>query len=155
MLLNFLLDLVQKHKSIREIAKEANTSSTNVRYWLKKYKLKTLSKKPYKCKCGETNPSKFYGNKKQICGKCHNQYTIKKGKEKRQKAILHLGGKCSKCGYSRCYDAIDLHHKDPKKKDPDFKHLKGWSWDRILPEINKCILLCKICHTELHAGIDN
>lgn len=37
-----------------------------------------------KCsKCGETNEDKFYGNRKTLCGKCHNKYTIEKGRGKK------------------------------------------------------------------------
>ena len=38
---DILNELVQKEKSTRDIAKELNTSQTNIRYWLKKYNLKT------------------------------------------------------------------------------------------------------------------
>jgi hypothetical protein len=104
----------------------------------------------HKCICGETNPDKFYGKKRSFCSKCHNKYTIKVGNEKRKKAIEYLGGKCIKCGYDKYYGAIDLHHVDPTKKDSKFKNLRGWSWDRILKEIQNCVPLCCRCHVEEH-----
>ena len=109
----------------------------------------------YKCPCGETDPSKFYGHKKNKCGRCHNQYTLKIGQEKRKKAIENLGGKCIVCGYSKYTGAIDFHHIDPLKKDENFKELRGWSQKKIDEEMKKCVPLCKICHAELHAGIIN
>ena len=106
-----------------------------------------------KCKCGETDPSKFYGRKSQICSKCHNAYTLKCGQEKREKAIKYLGGCCKICGYDKYYGSIDLHHLNPLKKDKKFSQLRGWSWERIKQEIKDCVPLCRNCHGEVHAGI--
>jgi hypothetical protein len=50
--------------------------------------------------------------------------------------------------------ALDIHHVDPKKKDPDFKRMRGWAWDRIKNELDKCMLLCKNCHAAHHAGLN-
>ena len=148
-----LQKFIKQRKSIREIAVEINKSPTTIRYWLDKYKLKTTSEKPYRCPCGEVDPSKFYGHKKRICAKCQNEYNLKSGQEKRKKAIEYLGGKCVKCGYDKYYGSIDLHHLDPSKKDASFTGLRSWSWERILKEIENCIPLCRNCHGEVHAGI--
>lgn len=104
-------------------------------------------------KCGETDPSKFYGNKKSICGKCHNEYTIKLGQEKRRYAIDKLGGKCAICGYAKYIGAIDIHHLDSSLKDEQFRQLRSWSLERIDKEIQNCVALCRVCHSEVHAGI--
>jgi hypothetical protein len=110
--------------------------------------------KEHKCyACGEKDPSKFYRNKRKTCGRCHNQYTLKKGQEKRKKAINFLGGKCILCGYDKYYGSIDLHHINPNEKDPNFSSLRGWSWGKIEEEIKKCVPLCRNCHGEVHAGI--
>jgi hypothetical protein len=108
----------------------------------------------YRCGvCGETDKTKFYGKKKKICGKCHNQYTLKKGQEKRKYAIGKLGGKCCKCGYSKYIGAIDIHHIDTSKKDEKFSQLRGWSYKRIDKEIENCVAVCKVCHAEIHANL--
>lgn len=112
-------------------------------------------KEKYHCKCGEIKPENFYGHKKKICSKCHNEYTKGIGQEKRKKAILLMGGKCSICGYDKYYGCIDIHHIDPEQKDDKFKSLRGWSWNRILEEIKNCIPLCRNCHGEVHNGIKN
>ena len=66
-----------------------------------------------------------------------------------------FGGGCNRCGYSRCYDALDLHHLDPSKKSFGIGKIMAnpKKWSVIVEEAKKCILLCKICHTELHAGM--
>jgi hypothetical protein len=155
--------LVEQGLSLRPIAKRLGTSPTNVRYWVRKYGL-TLKQKPFgkgymapgtpfRCgKCGETNPEKFYGNKRRTCGPCHNAYNTKQGQEKRLRAIKELGGRCVACGFDHYPCSLDLHHKNRRLKDPNFRSLRGWSWKNIICELKKCILLCKNCHAAVHAG---
>lgn len=38
-------------------------------------------------------------------------------KNMKLQAVKLLGGKCSICGYSKCIDALEFHHKNPKEKD--------------------------------------
>jgi hypothetical protein len=150
-----LEDLVRNKKSTREIAKELGLGQTTIRYWLKKYSLETTPEKPHKCgKCGETDPNKFYGRKKKICGKCHNQENIRRGKEKIQRAIEYLGGKCinPNCPGWKYNCSLDLHHKDPNEKDPNFASKRGWRWEKLRKELDRCVLLCKNCHSALHQG---
>jgi hypothetical protein len=88
-----------------------------------------------------------------MCAKCHNEYTVRVGQEKRKWAVDHLGGCCKLCGYNTYIGSIDIHHLDPSIKDKTFKHLRGWSKEKILKEIQNCVALCKNCHFEVHAGI--
>lgn len=141
--------------STYEIAEKINVSRSTIRYWLNKFKLETKFKEhlkePKKCsRCGETDPSKFYGRKKTICGKCHSKYTTQKGREKKLKAVEYKGGKCEICGYDKCINALDFHHKDPSQKDLSFKSKRGWSWNKLKVELDKCILVCSNCHREIH-----
>ncbi len=85
--------------------------------------------------------------------------TIKRAVKKRRKrvrqlAIEHLGGCCQICGYLKCFDALEIHHRDPKEKSFAIS-AEGLtrSWDRVRKEIEKCILICANCHREVHAGI--
>ncbi len=148
--------------SLSQISERTGKSATTIRYWIKKHGLKLLRGKKgkippdgrvkllYRCKCGETDRTKFYGHKRSICGKCHGQYTIKKGQEKRSKALEFLGGRCKRCGYDEFGCSLDVHHLDPSKKDPNFGSMRGWGWKRIEKEIKNCILLCKNCHGAVH-----
>ena len=154
-----LVSLIEQKLTQREIADKVNKSQTTVRHWLNKYDLSTnYQKKPrgkihYCYECGETNPEKFYGKMKEICGDCHNKRTIKKGIEKREYAIEKLGGECKSCGYKEHSCSLDIHHIDPSKKDSNFSSLRGWSLERIDREIENCLLLCKNCHAAHHAGL--
>lgn len=100
--------------------------------------------------CGETNESKFYGKKRNLCMACHNQYSMKKGFEKRDFAISKLGGCCRVCGYNAYRSALHIHHLDPKIKDSKFKSMRSWSIARIEAEIRYCVLLCANCHAAHH-----
>lgn len=68
---------------------------------------------------------------------------------KRYRIIKELGGKCINCGETNMF-LLDLHHKEPEKKSFDISKYRNIQWDLILPEINKCVLLCRNCHTLHH-----
>jgi hypothetical protein len=158
-----LIKLIETGLSQQRIAEELNCSQSTIRWWLKKYDLRTRRGKhsqwpkdlvkARKCSyCGETNPIKFYGHKKTICGNCHNKYTYQKSQENRLQGIKYLGGECNRCGYNEFTCSLDFHHKDPKNKHPVFGSHRGWSLKKLLKELEKCILLCKNCHAALHAN---
>lgn len=70
--------------------------------------------------------------------------------------IRILGGKCSSCGYSKCSDALDFHHKNPEDKTDGISAMLSRPKKRssVIEEIKKCILLCANCHRELHSGMN-
>ena len=47
---------------------------------------------------------------------------------------------------------IDLHHLDKDEKDFSISQIagRGWSWERLLKEIEKCVPLCANCHRKVH-----
>ena len=55
---------------------------------------------------------------------------------------------CKECGEDDI-SKLNLHHRNPESKESH----KIWSWskERREAEILKCDILCKKCHTELHA----
>ncbi|MDD3375740.1 MAG: HNH endonuclease signature motif containing protein [Candidatus Omnitrophica bacterium] len=83
------------------------------------------------------------------------QYLIdavrKRRKKIRQMAVDYKGGKCERCGYNRCVEALELHHKVSLEKDFSISQ-KGYtrSWKRVVEELDKCVLLCANCHRETH-----
>lgn len=66
----------------------------------------------------------------------------------KKKAILYKGGKCQKCGYSKCLAALEFHHRDPKKKSFAISKFFKSDWALLVAEIVKCDLLCANCHRE-------
>ena len=151
-----LQKLIDEGTTQREIAATLGRSQSTVKHWLKKHGLSTQNQaKPrlavHRCKCGEEDPSQFYNSKTSVCGKCHNAYTIKKGRENRDYIIECLGSKCSRCQYDEFKSGLTAHHLDPNSKDPKFSSVRSWSKKRIDEEIKGCILLCACCHNALHA----
>jgi hypothetical protein len=58
-------------------------------------------------------------------------------------AVAAKGGKCEKCGYNRCIDALEFHHLENLDKNFGLSE-KGYarSWKRVEKELEKCVLLC-------------
>lgn len=84
------------------------------------------------------------------CKSCHNKQTIDRGQKNKQLYVDYKGGKCEKCNYNKCIDALEFHHLDPNEKDPNFKSIRYWGLEKAKIELNKCALLCSNCHREEH-----
>ena len=69
--------------------------------------------------------------------------------------IKAMGGKCVICGYYKCDAAMDLHHINPDEKEFGFGKMMAnpKSWEKIVIELRKCVLLCSRCHREIHYGV--
>jgi 5-methylcytosine-specific restriction endonuclease McrA len=79
------------------------------------------------------------------------QAVRRRRKKVRQMAIEFKGGKCERCGYDRCLEALEFHHVEKGGKDFGISaHGYTRSWSKIREEIEKCILLCANCHREIH-----
>jgi len=76
-------------------------------------------------------------------------------KRTKQKIIASMGGKCQVCSYDRCSAALELHHIDSTEKEFSFGSIRAnpKSAESIKNELRKCILLCSICHREVHANM--
>jgi len=152
--------LIKEDKSLHKIAAELNCSKTNVEYWLKKFGLSTNFKKynkgnfknaaPKCTTCGEMDKTKFYGKKRNICKRCQITYNTEASRKKKRKAVEYKNGKCKICGYNKCINALEFHHRDPSTKKENWDNMSGWRWERIVKELDKCDLLCANCHREIH-----
>lgn len=118
-------------------------------------KVKARVSAPHKCICGETDPGNFYGTKiRGQCKRCFNKAIHQRMLRRTEMARQYLGGRCMACGFSEWRCSLDIHHLCPERKDPTAERWRGWSWERILKELQHCILLCKNCHAALHKGYD-
>ena len=86
------------------------------------------------------------GHRKSICGTC---LTSRRRRRTKEKAVEYLGGTCKKCGYSKCFGAFDFHHRDPKEKEFGIGE-REIGWKKLVKELDKCDLLCRNCHSEVH-----
>jgi len=89
------------------------------------------------------------GHNRTICNSCKinkRRFTVKK------RAVVYKGGKCARCGYNKCLNALNFHHLDSNAKDFTIGGNHCRSWKVIQKELDKCILLCANCHAEEHAA---
>jgi predicted DNA-binding protein YlxM (UPF0122 family) len=88
-----------------------------------------------------------------ICGTCKTsirRYNMK------IKLMDLKGGKCCDCGsYDLDISCYEFHHLDPTKKDFNLSSLNVAKIfiEKVLKELEKCILLCSNCHRERHKTI--
>lgn len=80
-----------------------------------------------------------------------SRYTLK------QECVNLLGGKCSRCGYSEFLAGLDFHHLSDKDIDVAkliARSARGTQYqlEKLFNEIEKCILLCRNCHSAYHAN---
>lgn len=64
-------------------------------------------------------------------------------------------GCCEICGVFHPACCFDFHHIDESNKKDEVSKLasKGYKWETILSEVDKCIMLCAPCHRKIHAGL--
>ncbi len=86
------------------------------------------------------------------CKECSNTLSNVRQQNLKLQAVNYKGGKCIVCGYSACLAALVFHHIDPEQKDFSISHFKCASFEKIAPELDKCVLLCSRCHQEHHVG---
>lgn len=57
---------------------------------------------------------------------------------------------CEDCGDDRT-PVLDFHHLDPSTKEVNVGHVVGrWPFERLMKEIEKCVVLCANCHRMRH-----
>ena len=68
-------------------------------------------------------------------------------------AVDYLGGECKHCGWEGDISGFDFHHRDPNEKEfnPSAKELASISWEKAKKELDKCDLLCALCHRLEHS----
>lgn len=66
------------------------------------------------------------------------------------KAIEYKGGKCVDCHGTFHPAVYEFHHLDPTFKDKDPSKVMTLKWEKIVAEIDKCVLLCANCHRIRH-----
>lgn len=87
------------------------------------------------------------------CKECYRAIDHDRQRRIKSALVAAAGGKCSRCGYSRCLAALEFHHRDPREKDPVLfknKHRRATIDQATREELNKCDLVCSNCHREVH-----
>src|SRR5215813_2985061 len=109
--------------------------------------------------CGATlmgRQSKFCSNKCKngFTNNKHQNYSTQQDRARRRRLLLiqQKGGRYERCGYKRNQAAIAFHHIEPSTKSfqIDLRTCSNTSWNALLAEAQKCLLLCLNCHAEIH-----
>ena len=120
-----------------------------------------------KCSAARNGSSLMYA-----CKDCHNEKrrnSYAKSPEYRKKqidsaidahrqvkidAVNYMGGMCHHCGMVHeegvNTPAFQFHHKDPLQKDFAITSARGKRLKALIPELDKCLLLCANCHAMVH-----
>ena len=88
---------------------------------------------------------------KQITPKSSYEYLKKHRRRIKEELVAYKGGKCKRCGYNKCINALEFHHLNPNEKDFTISDsAKHYSLEDMKKEVDKCILVCSNCHREIH-----
>jgi len=100
-----------------------------------------------------------------VCANCHRTRhaaarsagggpVVETRRRTKQRAVKLLGGRCRGCERAVPVAAFEFHHLDAGTKEFAIS-ADGVPrrWERIVAELEKCVLLCANCHREVHAGI--
>lgn len=114
-------------------------------------------KKCAKCEVTKED-SEFYSrgrNRKDLapyCKPCFSRVQMKRWKEAKVKAVEYKGNKCIDCNITfERPEVYQFHHLDPQHKNVSWDRLRLRSWDKIVKELDKCVLLCSNCHIIRHS----
>ncbi len=106
---------------------------------------KKFSLKKLRIRAKRANDKFYRGNSKKI----YARKKIRRHAMKKEIVSL-MGGGCSRCGYNKCISALEFHHEGEEKDRCLTDMIKNCSKQKVLKEIEKCILLCANCHREVH-----
>jgi len=101
---------------------------------------------------GENITEYRYNDRERRCRDCMQSERVEKTRGLKQKAIEYKGGKCEDCGGVFHRRAYDFHHLNPEEKEGKLTQMfRSRKWEYILPELDKCVLLCANCHRIRHS----
>jgi DNA-binding CsgD family transcriptional regulator len=163
--------LVGQGLTIREISSELGLSESTVNYWLRRHGLKTeraqgrrvlmaqaalaAGERSFVAECREHGNTRFlvFQDGRSRCARCAARAVAKRRRVVRETLVAEAGGACVICGYSRCINALQFHHRDRKTKAFGLSDRGiARSLDKARAEARKCVLLCANCHAEVEAG---
>lgn len=83
----------------------------------------------------------------------HREYNWTLSWAKRLAAIEYKGGVCQRCGLNNIF-CMEFHHIDPKNKRFDIRSAcNRFSWSVVKEELDKCVMYCANCHSEVEEEI--
>jgi transposase-like protein len=157
--------LVQDGLTVEQIAVRLDRGRTTVRYWLKRYGLRTArarEARPQVAGAVAVRSCRTHGLTQFVrttggrwrCRRCRIAAVSARRRRVKQILVAEAGGACALCGYDRYPGALHFHHLDPASKA--FALADGGiarSLVRARAEVAKCVLVCANCHAEIEGGL--
>ena len=66
--------------------------------------------------------------------------------------VAAFGKKCCICKKEYPQEIFEFHHLDPDDKLFGIGSIKSISWDRLVVELRKCVMVCANCHRLVEYG---
>jgi transposase len=165
--------LVGAGRSIAAIADALSVSKATVRYWLRRYGLRTVNPNRRESRplareakeagglavlmsCPTHGEVEFAmeGRGYFRCKRCRSEAVTKHRRRAKAVLVAEAGGRCALCGYERYFGALAFHHLDPVQKRLHVSaYGNGLALDVLRAEAQKCVLLCANCHAEVEGGV--
>ncbi len=168
-----LVQRVEAGMTIAEIAAEVGTSKATVRYWMRRYGLRSRNRRGPRTQnnmgaakaaglatvtftCRRHGEAEFVleGRGYYRCKECRTERISRHRRRVKEILVSKAGGRCCVCGYDRYLGALQFHHLDPDEKRLGLAY-GGLSLalDVLRVEARKCVLVCANCHAEVEAGV--
>lgn len=168
-----LSELIETGATSEEIAVALGLSRSTVRYWLKRYGLRThyaAGRRPSETsraakqvgalevimECARHGQTGFWleGRGYYRCKRCRSEAVARRRRKVKAILVAEAGGSCVLCGYDRHLGAPEFHHLDPATKRVEI-NAKGvaLALATLREEASKCVLLCANCHAEVEGGV--
>jgi transposase-like protein len=161
--------LIEEGLTIDRIARRIGVSDTTIRYWLRKYGLRTdpalkrraaeTARQTEKRRIEQECPRHglwihVWTGDRFRCTRCRTEAVARRRRKVKSILVEEAGGQCAICGYDRCDAALQFHHRDPAQKEFSLG-VRGVTRgiDKLREEAKKCVLLCATCHAEVEVGV--
>jgi hypothetical protein len=158
--------LVVGGATVVEMAESLDRSTSTIRYWLRRYELRTVNPRgprkrrgrgsrfaTFECQRHGVTEFILEGRGYYRCKRCRAVAVAKRRRTVKRQLVEEAGGACALCGYRRWIGALQFHHVDPRRKKFHIgQHSYSRSLARSRAEARKCVLLCANCHSEVEGG---
>lgn len=96
--------------------------------------------------CGKLLSKQGYERWKNRCAYCEKVRWRAKERRLRKELKTRFGGRCSRCGYDRCFAALHFHHRNGRGEEPS----GGTRIQEVRDHPERFKLVCANCHIEHH-----
>lgn len=161
-----LEELADRGTTLAEMAKACDCSISTIRYWLKRYEIEHPRPRRRRQDCEDgarfaTFDCRRHGRTQFLlegrgyyrCKRCRSEAVARRRRTVKRQLVDEAGGACVLCGYARWPGALQFHHVVAAEKE---FHLAQGGYSRSIArsraEMEKCVLLCANCHSEVEGG---